>query len=68
MTQQRALAVWKANGILGSITRGVASRVRDVIVLIWFALVRPQLEYCIQVWGHQHRKDVELLYRGGPQR
>ena len=23
--------------------------------------MRPQLEYCIQVWGPQHRKDVELL-------
>ena len=25
--------------------------------------MRPQLEYCIQVWGSQQRKDVELLER-----
>jgi len=32
MSQQCALAVWKADGILGSIMRGVASRVMEVIV------------------------------------
>jgi len=25
--------------------------------------MRPHLEYCIQVWGPQYRKDVELLER-----
>ena len=63
MSQQCAPAAQKADGILGSISRGVASKDREGIVPLCSALMRPHLQYCIQVWGPQYRKDRELLER-----
>ncbi|KFV98845.1 hypothetical protein N327_02301, partial [Fulmarus glacialis] len=61
MSQQRALAGQKANRILGYIKRSVVSKLRETILPLYSALVRPHLEYCVQLWSPQYRKDMDLL-------
>ena len=63
MIQQRALAAQKANRILGCIKRSMTSRSREGILPLYSALVRPHLQYCVQLWGPHHSKDVDLLER-----
>lgn len=55
MSQQCALMASKAYGILGSITKSVGSRTRDVLPLC-SALERPHLEYCVYFGDARSKK------------
>ena len=61
MSHQRVLAAQKANRIMGCIKSSMARRSREVILPLYSAVVRPHLEYCIQLWSPQNKKDMELL-------
>ncbi|GAB0197822.1 mitochondrial enolase superfamily member 1 [Grus japonensis] len=70
MSWQRVLTAQKANHVLGCIRSSMTSRSREGILPLYSTLVRSHLQYCIQLWGPQYKKDMELLERvqGRPRR
>lgn len=60
MNQHCVLVAKKATVILGYIRKTVAGRLREVILLLYSALLRPQLEYGIQFRAPQYERDMEV--------
>ncbi|PKU46496.1 hypothetical protein llap_3215 [Limosa lapponica baueri] len=61
MSWQYALTAQKTNCILGCIKRSMANSSREVILPLCSALMRPHLEFWVQLWSPQYRKDNCLL-------
>ncbi|RMB94428.1 hypothetical protein DUI87_29239 [Hirundo rustica rustica] len=59
MSWQCVFATQKDNPILGY-TKSGTSRSREGTLPLYSALLRD-LECCVQLWGSQHKKDVDLL-------
>ncbi|CAM5076373.1 unnamed protein product [Eretmochelys imbricata] len=57
MSRQCDIAVKKANAVLGCSRRGISSRDKEVLVLLYKALVRSHLEYCVQFWSPMFKTD-----------
>src|SRR6218665_3710877 len=60
-SRQCAEASKKAYSTLGMIRRTIVTRDKDTILRLYKSLVRPQLEYCIQVWSPHLQQDMEKL-------
>ena len=58
-SQQCDFAAKTNNGCC--IRKNIASRLREVIFLLYLAWMRPHVECCVQFWDPQYRKDMELL-------
>ena len=50
-----------ANQILDTIKRTFTFKRKDNLLHLYKCLVRPHLEYCMQVWNPYLKKDIDLL-------
>ena len=63
MSQQHAHVAKAANAFWAMLGRVLPSRSREVILPFCSALVRPYLEYHVQFWAPQYKRDMDILER-----
>jgi len=62
-SRQCVRAAAAANAVLGMIRRTFLCKDKELIWQLYKSLVRPRLEYCIQVWRPYLKKDINVLER-----
>uniref|UniRef100_K7EYK2 Reverse transcriptase domain-containing protein n=2 Tax=Pelodiscus sinensis TaxID=13735 RepID=K7EYK2_PELSI len=60
---QSAAAVKKANRMLGIIRKGIENKTQNILLPLYKTMVRPHLEYCVQMWSPHLKKDILALER-----
>jgi len=63
ISQQSALVRKDANTSPSCIRQSIPSRLKEVILPFYAALVRPQLKYCVHSWALQYKREKELMER-----
>ena len=61
VSEQCRIAASKGSQALGMIRRNITYKGKSLIVHLYEAIVRPQLEYCIQAWSAYLRNDIDML-------
>ena len=62
-TRHCKTACKKANTMLGFIARNFEYKTPEVMLSLYNSMVRPHLEYAVQFWSPNYRKDIESLER-----
>ena len=50
-----------ANSVIGLIRRSIINKSEEGMMILYKTLVRPKVDYCIQVWRPHTRKDIKIL-------
>ena len=61
VSEQSRITASKGNQVIGMIRRNITYTEQSLIIPLYKAIVRPHLEYCIQAWNPDLRKDIDML-------
>ena len=60
VSEQCRIEASNGNQVLGMNRRNITYKEKSLIIPLYKAIVRPQLEYCIQAWNPYLRKDIDM--------